>query len=77
MREKNVVWVEIENVSDVDVRLERKPGTPWITLPARATSLVKIPTTTPSEPMELSCTATNFLIGPEKGLPVTLRIAGE
>ena len=44
---------------------------------ARATRLVKITTATPNEPMELSCRATNFRIGPEKSLPVTLRIEGK
>ena len=79
LRAKNAVWVEIENVCDVDIELERagKLGPARLTLPARTVSLVKIDTPTPSEPLELAYTAANFLIAPGKGLPVTLRVAGE
>jgi hypothetical protein len=79
LRSKNAVWVEIENVCDVDIQLDRvgNVGPARLALPAGTISLVKIDTPTPGEPLELAYTAANFLIAPGKGLPVTLRIAGE
>jgi hypothetical protein len=79
LRSKNAVWVEIENVCDVDIQLDRvgNVGPTRLALPAGTISLVKIDTPTPGEPLELAYTAANFLIAPGKGLPVTLRIAGE
>jgi hypothetical protein len=78
LRSRDAVWVRIRNVCDLDIRLRRtgRLGPAALTLPARTTSLVKINTKAPGEPAELSYTATNFLIAPEKGLPVTLTIAG-
>jgi len=76
LRSKNAVWVRIRNACHADIQLERTGdlGPATLTLPATATTLVRISTARPGEPMELSYTATNFRIAPEKGLPVTLRI---
>ena len=69
------VWTKIRNVCDLDITLERvgSPGPLHLVLPARATSLVKTSVEDPSKPVKLSYVATNFLIGPEEGLPVVLR----
>jgi hypothetical protein len=77
LRTGNAVLVEIRNACDVEINLQRTGdlGPPNLTLPARAVTLVKIGTPNPTEPLELSYTATNLLIGPEEGLPVTLRVA--
>ncbi len=77
LRGSNAVWTKIRNVSDVEITLEKAggPGPAQLVLPARATSLVKIRVEDPSKPVELSYTATNFLIGPEEGLPVVLRVS--
>ena len=71
----NTVWVKIRNECDLDVVLQRvdAPGPLELTLPARTTSLVKIRVSDASQPLELSYVATNFLIGPEESLPVTMR----
>jgi 3',5'-nucleoside bisphosphate phosphatase len=78
LRAKDAVWLQIQNVSDVDLQLTRagKTGPAKLTLPARSTSLVKIGTSQPAKPLELSYTATNFLIAPKTGLPVVLQIPG-
>lgn len=78
LRGKSDLWVEIHNGCDADVKLERtgKIGPAQLTLPARTTSLVRITTSKPNDPVALEYTATNFLIEPGKGLPVTLAIPG-
>ena len=53
-----------------------KLGPAQVTLPARGTIVAKISLKTPQEPVELSYTATNLLIAPGKGLPVTVKIEG-
>jgi hypothetical protein len=78
LRSKNAVWVEVRNLCDLDIKLQRtgKLGPAQVTLPARGTIVAKINVKTPQEPVELSYTATNLLIAPGKGLPVTVKIEG-
>ncbi len=78
LRSKDAVWVEMRNTSDVDVKLKRtgNVGPAELTLPAQSTSLVKIGTSKPEEPIELAYEATNFLIAPGTGLPVTWQVEG-
>jgi hypothetical protein len=78
MRSKDAVWVEMRNTSDVDVKLKRtgKAGPAELVLPAQSTSVVKIGTSNPGEPIELAYEATNFLIAPNTGLLVTWQVAG-
>jgi hypothetical protein len=77
LRSKNALWVEIRNVSDVNIVLQQSgsPGPSELKLPAGAVSLVKIDVDASTEPAVLSYTAANFLIAPNQGLPVTLPIA--
>jgi len=72
----NLWWVAIRNRCSADVRLKRtgRFGPAELTLPAGATTLVKIRVPAETEPVELEYTATNFLIAPETGLPVVLRV---
>ena len=67
------VSVQVRNTSDTDIHLKQSGhvGPPQLTLPARATSLVQIAIANATEPVQLTYTATNFLIGPDTGLPVT------
>ncbi len=76
LRSDRYVWVKVKNVSDLDIVLERtgNVGPRTATLPAGKTSLIRISTSKPNEPIELSYKVTNFLIGPDEGLPVTVRI---
>ena len=79
LRSQNTVWVEIRNGSSADIRLQRTGGggPNELNLPARSTSIVKIKTPTPTEPLELRYTVTNFLIGVDAGLPVVFQIPGK
>ncbi len=78
LRSKDAVWVEVNNASSADIRLQRTGpvGPGELTLPARSTRVVKIGTRTPADPLELRYTAANFLVGLEEGLPVVLQVAG-
>ena len=75
-RAKTTITVEIRNACDADVRLAKAggPGPAEIVLPARATSLVRLTVPDGTKSYELSYTASNWLVAPEKGLPVTLKI---
>jgi len=68
-------WLQIRNLCDADVQLERtgNAGPEQLTLPARTTTLVKIATGGQSESVELKYVATNFIIAPDEGLPVVLK----
>ncbi len=78
LRSKDAVWVTIRNVGEVDIRLERsgKIGPEKLNLPARTTSVVKIGTSKPAEPIELSYSAVNLLVAPGTGLPVKIVLSG-
>jgi len=77
---KETIWVEIKNNSDIDIVLERAgtQGPDKLTLAANATTILMTGIDTKAdeapEQIELSYVARNFLIAPDKGLPVTLTI---
>jgi hypothetical protein len=77
---KETIWVEIKNNSDIDIDLERagSQGPGKLTLAANATTILSTGIDTKAdeapEQIELSYVARNFLIAPDKGLPVTLTI---
>ena len=77
-RSGNNAWVEIRNVCNADIRLERTGGLgpEKLVLPAKATTLVKIGIGGTTGPVELKYTATNFVTEPESGLPIVLKITG-
>ena len=70
--------VEITNNSPVELKLRRTGslGPAELTLPAQATVLVKIPTSDRKQLLELAYAVTNFLVAPDEGLPVVLRVPG-
>ncbi len=73
---KNTVWVTIRNDSAVDIEMERAgtQGPEKLTLPANATTLLRSGIPEGAEQLKLSYVVRNFLIAPEKGLPVDLTI---
>lgn len=77
-RGKNYVAFAARNVSAADIQLALRGqiGPAQLTFPAGSTRVVRLSTATPNEPLQLEYTATNFLIAPQTGLPVTLKIAG-
>lgn len=76
LRSDKAAWVQIRNVGNADIRLERSGnlGPATLDLPAGTTSLVQIAARKSEGPLELKYTAKNLLIGPDAGLPVILRI---
>lgn len=76
VRSGKTVWAQIRNCSNADVLLQRTggPGPGMLTLPAGTTTLVKVAAGEGDEPLQLRYTATNFLIAPDTGLPVTLTV---
>ncbi|MHB1034351.1 MAG: Sb-PDE family phosphodiesterase [Pirellulales bacterium] len=77
LRTQDAVWVQIRNVSSADLCLQTTAKKPvQLVLPAQATTLLKIATKKPNEPIEKAYTVTNFLVAPKTGLPVTIRVPG-
>lgn len=75
-RTKNNLVVEVRNACQADITLESagqsKPRP--IVLPAMSTVLIKVSVSDAVKPVALKYTATNLLIAPGQGLPVTLKI---
>jgi hypothetical protein len=74
--EEEAVWVKARNHLPIDVRLERTgdSGPRRITLAANATTMLQMDIDAGQEQAELKYVATNFLIGPEEGLPLSLKV---
>ncbi len=73
---KKVVLFTVRNDSDLPVELQQtgKLGPKEQNLPANTSTRMKINADDAEKQIELCYTATNFLIAPEKGLPVKLTI---
>ena len=73
------VWLRIRNRCDMDIKLVRTAGNgpASIAVPAQATRLVEMSTADDDTPLDLQYTAANFLIAPDTGLPVVLKVAQE
>lgn len=77
--QEETVRFSLKNSSDLPFELQRvgKTGPGELTLPGDGMARVKIAVASVEKPAELSYVVKNFLIGPEKGLPVTLTIPGQ
>lgn len=75
-RTKNTIWVTIRNDSAVDIDMDRAgtQGPEKLTLPANATTLLRTNVAEDADRLKLPYVVRNFLIAPEKGLPVDLTI---
>ncbi len=73
-RSKDTVWFEIKNTLGIDIQLEKTGGggPEKLTLPANSTTLIRSKVKDDAQELKLSYTVKNFLIAPEKGLPVEL-----
>ena len=71
---KRRIKLELHNNCDLNIRLQRvgETGPEELLLAAGETTTVKIKTPKGAEKIELSYTAENMLIAPEKGLPVKI-----
>jgi histidinol phosphatase-like PHP family hydrolase len=77
--EKNSIRFRASNRSDVDIELERagSVGPKSLSIPAGSAVLVRAELPEIGRQVDLKYVATNFLIGPDKGLPVTLSVPGK
>lgn len=73
-RNKDTAWFEIKNTLGIDIQMEKTGGAgpEKLTLPANSTILLRSKIKNDAQEIKLSYTVKNFLIAPEKGLPVEL-----
>jgi hypothetical protein len=69
------VWFQLQNGCTADIKLAKAAGNgpAAITIPAWGTVSVRFSVAAEDTPVDLQYTATNLLIAPETGLPVTLK----
>jgi hypothetical protein len=69
----------LRNNSDLAVELQRagKQGPATVSLPANAATRLRVGVDSLDKPVELTYNAANFVIAPEKGLPVTFVVPGQ
>lgn len=72
----DTTWFEVTNNSDIDIQIQRvgESGPEKLTLPANAITMIETKVDTKAEQAELRCQVTNFLVAPDRGLPVKLTI---
>jgi hypothetical protein len=75
-RQKDTIWCEIKNNLCMDIQMKRAGtwGPEKLTLPANSTTLMKTKVDSKTDQVKLSYVVKNFLIAPDKGLPVDLTI---
>jgi len=73
---KETIWVKIINSADIDIDMERAgtQGPVQLKLPANTTTILKTKVEETAEQAKLSYRVKNFLVAPDKGLPVDLVI---
>jgi len=76
-RQDDTIWFEVTNNSDIDIEIQglEEGGQGKLTLPANAITMVKTKADSKAEQTELKCLVTNFLIAPDKGLPVNVIVS--
>lgn len=75
-REGETVWVAITNNAELDIRMRRSGsvGPATLALPAKTTNIVQAKVGREEKTAKLLYIVENFLIGPEKGLHITLTV---
>jgi len=76
---EDTIRCAIENRCDVALKMDRTrgPGPKELVIPPGGTVRLKLKVKSVESPTELSYVVRNFLVGPSKGLPVTLTIPGQ
>jgi len=76
LKRAGTIWVKITNSADIDMDLERTgtQGPEELKLPANTTTVLRTKIEETASQAKLSYSVKNFLIAPEKGLPVDLLI---
>ena len=76
LKKGDTIWFEITNGSDLDIQVQDLgQGGGKMELPANAITIVKMKADKKAEKLELRYKITNFLIAPDKGLPVNLNVS--
>ncbi len=76
LRKGDTIWFEVTNNSDIGIQmLNLGQDGQKMKLPANAITIVKTKVDGKAEQAELKYKVTNFLIAPDKGLPVNLNIS--
>jgi hypothetical protein len=72
----DTIWFEVTNNSDIDIQVQglEQGGPGELTLSANAITIVKTKADSKAEQAKLKCQVTNFLVAPDKALPVELII---
>lgn len=76
LKKGDTIWFEITNNSDIDIQVQDlgRRGQK-MELPANAVTIVRTKVDGKAEKTELKYNITNFLIAPEKGLPINLNVS--
>jgi len=76
-RQGDTIWFEVTNNSDIDIQVQSlwQGGPGKLTLPANTITIGKTKIESKAEQTELKCRITNFLVAPDKGLPVKLIVS--
>jgi len=77
LRRGDTICFEVTNNSDIDILVQGigQGGLGKLTLPANAITTVKTKVDSKAEQAKLRCQITNFLVAPDKGLPVNLNVS--
>ena len=76
LKRGSTIWFEITNNSDLNIELQNLgKGPDKIALPANTIAIVKMKVDDEAENLELRYKVANFLIAPDKGLPVNLNVS--
>ena len=73
----DTIWFEVTNNSDIDIQVQgiEQDGQGELTLSANAITMIKTKVNSKTERAKLRCQITNFLVAPDKGLPVNLNVS--
>ncbi len=76
LKRTGTIWVKITNITDIDIDMERtgSQGPAELKLPANTTTVLRTTVEQTVNQAKFSYRIKNFLIAPEKGLPVELLI---
>jgi hypothetical protein len=73
LRKADTIWFEVTNNSDININVQSlKKGGQRLEFPANSITIVRTKAGAEDEQVELKYKITNFIIAPEKGLPVNL-----
>ncbi len=78
-KNETTAWMEIQNRSELNLELKRTGthGPATLALPAKKTIVLRMKSKEALEDVKLTYEVTNFLVAPEKGLPVEFTISLE